>query len=208
MPPGIYTPPAHVRQRRIARDRDLRRLGHENYEAYLDSPQWRAIKRRYREERPWLCNLCGSEESLHMHHRTYERVGQESLDDLMPLCDGCHQTVHALERRGDAGLDPAAVIDEARAIVGRQLLAQQREERDAEDAAGRETVREQMEALPMDERLRRARKVAGRRYVDVSREVWAFGGLVQRRRAPKILQRQLDRIERKAYGPEYWGEAA
>jgi hypothetical protein len=29
-----------------------------------------------------------------VHHLTYERVGYEDLDDLVSVCEDCHETVH------------------------------------------------------------------------------------------------------------------
>jgi len=203
MPRPPYTPP-HIRERRANRNAAVRRLGHQDYDAYLKSAQWQAVKRRYRRERPWLCNLCGAEDGLHLHHTTYERVGQEHVDDLMPLCEPCHSQVHDLERRGDGSLSPAALIDEARALIGRQLLERQRAERAAQDTETLEAVRAQMEALPFSERLRRARQAAKRNHVNISHDVFLLRGLIDRKRAPKILWRQLGRIESKAYGQQYW----
>lgn len=46
---------------------------------------------------------------------TYERVGDEELADLTPLCQPCHAIVHTLERRGEMGLDFAGLVNEQRA---------------------------------------------------------------------------------------------
>jgi replicative DNA helicase len=40
------------------------------------------------------CQVCNSPDKLDVHHRTYERVGQEQLDDLTVLCDRCHGLFH------------------------------------------------------------------------------------------------------------------
>jgi hypothetical protein len=98
--------PIHVQARTQCRQERLSARGFSSYDAYLNSPTWRGIKRRYYASgRPWECP-CGVVSNLHLHHLTYDRVGgDELLDDLQPLCADCHQTAHALERRGDIGLE-------------------------------------------------------------------------------------------------------
>ena len=39
--------------------------------------------------------MCGTNRGVQLHHLTYERIGNEELDDLIALCSGCHQVVHA-----------------------------------------------------------------------------------------------------------------
>jgi hypothetical protein len=86
----------------------------EDYSVYLKSPHWRRLKARYKRERPWVC-LCGECLLLDLHHKTYERIGRERLDDLQPLCRGCHTTVHQLEREGQGSLDTAVLFFSGRA---------------------------------------------------------------------------------------------
>lgn len=113
--------------RSYLRDRALQRLGFEDYEAYIGSPQWRRVKRAYRaSDLPQRCFLCATTERIELHHRTYERVGRELLTDLIPLCAECHALAHDLEDRGLlAGLDAddlAALVDEARALSNREQM--------------------------------------------------------------------------------------
>ncbi len=69
------------------------------YEEYLQTPHWkrrredklRAVGRR--------CQVCNSASStLYVHHRTYERLGQELDEDLTVLCRACHSTFHEHRR--------------------------------------------------------------------------------------------------------------
>lgn len=66
------------------------------YEAYIASPEWKAVRKRYKEEREWKCYVCGKTEGLHLHHKTYYRLGREKLEDLVPLCPAHHLAAHAL----------------------------------------------------------------------------------------------------------------
>ncbi len=64
------------------------------YEEYLLTPEWQ--KKRWSALR-WAggrCEQCQSRYKLHVHHRTYERRGQEKMGDLMVLCADCHETEH------------------------------------------------------------------------------------------------------------------
>ncbi len=66
---------------------------------YIDSPEWSAKRGQYKSSRSWVCFACGEKEQLHLHHLTYERLGSERLDDLIPLCQPCHAAAHQLVKR-------------------------------------------------------------------------------------------------------------
>lgn len=96
--------PVHVRARIEGRDARLAGLGFASYRDYLRSPRWFDIRRAYREsDLPQQC-MCGADE-VELHHLTYDRVGEEELTDLRPLCSNCHQMIHQLEIRGVVSLD-------------------------------------------------------------------------------------------------------
>lgn len=85
------------------------------YAAYLRSPHWRRLRKRYQAERPWACDICEDDERLELHHKTYDRVGDGQLDDLIPLCQRCHSLLHQLVREGQASLEPTSAFDKSRA---------------------------------------------------------------------------------------------
>lgn len=62
----------------------------EGYASYMRSPEWK--ERRQAAFNKWgrSCNLCGAKKDLEVHHRTYERFGRESVEDLQVLCWTCH----------------------------------------------------------------------------------------------------------------------
>lgn len=65
------------------------------YEEYMRSPEWRRVRRRYfRSKLPQGCQGCGARQNLHLHHKTYERLGHEELTDLVPVCQVCHALIH------------------------------------------------------------------------------------------------------------------
>lgn len=63
------------------------------YQQYLDSPEWKKKSREKRNSNP-QCQLCNFPNKLHVHHRTYERRGQEDDSDLTVLCAECHELFH------------------------------------------------------------------------------------------------------------------
>lgn len=67
---------------------------------YLKSA-WRDRRRRHLDANPG-CYVCGARRGLHCHHRWYsEKMGQETDEQLVTLCRGHHEELHALVRRGE-----------------------------------------------------------------------------------------------------------
>ena len=87
----------------------------DKYYKYLHTEAWRNKKKqvieRSRKKIPeylicsakfGVCEKCGfiayRPYQLELHHLTYERLGNESLEDLILLCRRCHQQEHELLR--------------------------------------------------------------------------------------------------------------
>lgn len=64
------------------------------YTRYVDSQHWKRWKRLIREKYANKCARCKSYAQLHVHHRTYERLGCEEEKDLVLLCGMCHRSAH------------------------------------------------------------------------------------------------------------------
>lgn len=64
------------------------------YSEYLRSPEWQEKRKKALRFAGFKCQLCNSAERLNVHHRTYERLGQELLGDLITLCNDCHSIFH------------------------------------------------------------------------------------------------------------------
>jgi hypothetical protein len=77
-----------IRQARIAQ---LRKMP---FEEYRLTPEWRARRNRVLFWAGKKCELCYERGLLQVHHRTYERYGQELLTDLIALCRPCHARHH------------------------------------------------------------------------------------------------------------------
>lgn len=71
------------------------------YPEYLRSDGWQQTRWFALERAGRRCQTCNRSKGLHVHHRTYDRRGQEHLDDLTVLCADCHSTFH--ENRELAG---------------------------------------------------------------------------------------------------------
>ena len=76
------------------------RTRHTNqYESYIHSASWRKRRQRALRLGHYRCALCGSTQSLQVHHLTYAHLGNELDSELMVLCTSCHNKVHAQKRR-------------------------------------------------------------------------------------------------------------
>lgn len=62
-----------------------------NFKRYLASREWALKKRAARSRSGGTCERCGQAPSAHVHHLTYERIGEELLEDLLDVCRGCHE---------------------------------------------------------------------------------------------------------------------
>lgn len=76
-----------------------------HYQEYLSSKHWLGVRARFQQS-PLSrqgCYNCGAHNSLNLHHKTYKRVGEERLDDLIYLCSDCHHDAHRLlnQMRGE-----------------------------------------------------------------------------------------------------------
>lgn len=80
---------------RIIRCEDTREeiVGYKNY---LKSKHWMMKKKEYSKEYERVCSCCGGKENLHLHHLTYDRIGNEPLTDLVYLCKECHTKLHKI----------------------------------------------------------------------------------------------------------------
>jgi hypothetical protein len=62
--------------------------------AYYFLPHWIECRSMRFQHDNFLCVLCRTGDDLQCHHVTYERLFEESLQDLMTVCCSCHETIH------------------------------------------------------------------------------------------------------------------
>ncbi len=71
------------------------------YEEYLRTPYWKRRREEKLQAVGHRCQLCNrGSGTLDVHHRTYERLGEERDVDLTVLCRACHDTFHEHRRLG------------------------------------------------------------------------------------------------------------
>ncbi len=64
------------------------------HKKYLQSQEWSKLKTQALSRANYKCQLCNARNELHIHHRTYNNIGNEDLDDLIVLCRKCHEKFH------------------------------------------------------------------------------------------------------------------
>lgn len=64
------------------------------YAEYLQTDHWQETRKRALKRARFKCQLCSRNGTLHVHHRTYENLGDESNADLIVLCESCHGKFH------------------------------------------------------------------------------------------------------------------
>lgn len=108
---GVYGNARSVRRSRVARfsSKTGECLAHRTgtaahrssfYRAYLKSTAWKQKRAMKIASVGGRCERCPGSKKLHCHHRTYKRLGCETMEDLQILCETCHDRVEALKRRG------------------------------------------------------------------------------------------------------------
>ena len=67
-----------------------------NKSAYLKSPQWRQTRLKILARDNFTCQSCSvTNTPLHVHHLSdYDKLGSESTDSLISLCQDCHTYQH------------------------------------------------------------------------------------------------------------------
>lgn len=65
------------------------------YSEYLKTWDWEYTRDIAKERAKHRCQLCYKDDlPLHVHHRTYDRRGNEDPSDLIVLCSDCHTKFH------------------------------------------------------------------------------------------------------------------
>jgi len=61
-----------------------------DYQEYLKSDRWCAMRLWALSRAGNRCEVCGNEGGLEVHHRSYENLGCEFPGELLVLCGDCH----------------------------------------------------------------------------------------------------------------------
>lgn len=77
-----------------------------DFKRYLASREWAILKEQVRARAGGICERCKNAPIDSTHHVTYERIGCELLEDLLGVCEPCHQFISA-----KSDVDPAASVE-------------------------------------------------------------------------------------------------
>lgn len=74
-------------------------LKYKNYDLFLKSKYWKNIRIEVLKRDKFTCVYCGVKDNLQVHHLTYKNHYKEhkNLQDLITLCDKCHNSEHQWE---------------------------------------------------------------------------------------------------------------
>jgi 5-methylcytosine-specific restriction endonuclease McrA len=67
------------------------------YQTYLNSEKWKAKRREVLKRANYLCERCKEAQATQIHHKTYDRIFRERLNDLQAVCGPCHMEIHGIE---------------------------------------------------------------------------------------------------------------
>ncbi len=79
----------------------MTRMTKDEYAKYLKSPQWKAKRQEAIAHHGTTCQRCGTKQApgystyyIRVHHKSYEHLGNEPMEDLEVLCVSCHEKIH------------------------------------------------------------------------------------------------------------------
>lgn len=74
---------------------ELRKLDRKSeYSQYLLTAKWQSKRQRALERDGFRCQACLIRPATQVHHKTYERIFNEPLFDLVSVCETCHAALH------------------------------------------------------------------------------------------------------------------
>lgn len=77
-----------------------------DYFMYVHSVPWMVRRDTYFIGRAKTCARCRDphKKPIELHHLSYEQLGHEPDEDLMPLCRHCHNYIHRMVKMTGKGL--------------------------------------------------------------------------------------------------------
>lgn len=83
------------RARRERYEQRLIQLCSMPYQEYLRTAEWEETRERALKRAGYHCSICNAGKcELHVHHRSYQNLGQETNRDVIVLCKDCHKLFH------------------------------------------------------------------------------------------------------------------
>lgn len=71
---------------------------------YLSSKHWKKLRKAVYNSNDGTCERCGAvlpSAHMHVHHKTYKHIGDESAEELCLLCENCHSIIHGKKENED-----------------------------------------------------------------------------------------------------------
>lgn len=84
---------AIVPNKKLKTEEDIK-IPYINYRNYLQTKHWKNIRNKIRNKYNGKCQICCSTNNINVHNNTYERIGKEDENDLILLCQECHEIFH------------------------------------------------------------------------------------------------------------------
>ena len=84
----------YARREAVSLNQHHEALWWREYNEYLRTPQWRALRQRVIRRDGGRCQGCGEQEAVDVHHKTYAHVGAEFMFELESVCRDCHKRLH------------------------------------------------------------------------------------------------------------------
>ena len=70
------------------------------YDLFIRSTYWQNLRKKVLERDKYMCQICGSNEELQVHHTEYNyKNDKEHLDKLITLCQNCHVFIHKMQEK-------------------------------------------------------------------------------------------------------------
>lgn len=73
---------------------------------YLKTEHWLKFRKEVRKLRK-VCEICGSNKKLNVHHRNYKNVGRENFGDVYLVCNYHHKKLHRIAKQKKISYDKA-----------------------------------------------------------------------------------------------------
>ena len=73
---------------------DMEDIDFVEYSKYIRTKKWKTLASLVKEKAGNKCVFCGSEKKLVAHHHNYINLYNETEDDLICVCNICHNKIH------------------------------------------------------------------------------------------------------------------
>jgi hypothetical protein len=150
------------------------------HEVYLHSPHWKWL-RNLAFNGSQFCGACGSERQLQVHHLRYHSIYDVMPDDLVVLCDSCHEGAHKEKTKSSFTKEELEVMAKADCIS----FFRDQGVKDPEDCY-----------LKMKTHYSQIDSLRGNQQFPVSRPIYdwvaCYSALADYRKSKANLDRQLD----------------